>query len=57
MAALTEPLNEEFLAWGVRREDTALREAANRVIQRWKDNGTLSTVLKPWLPFVRDAQE
>ena len=48
--AIKKPLNVEFLAWGVRRDDEALLATANKILAGWKRDGTLNRVLKRWLP-------
>lgn len=50
--AINKPLNEEFLAWGVRRDDEALLATVNKILADWKRDGTLSRVLKRWLPYM-----
>ncbi len=50
--AVKEPLNEEFLAWGVRRDDEALLATVNKILADWKRDGTLNRVLKRWLPYM-----
>ncbi len=50
IAALWEPLTEEYLAWGVRKGDEKLLAEVNDIIKRWKQDGTLNEVLKKWLP-------
>lgn len=50
VAALWEPLTEEYLAWGVRKDDEKFLAEVNGVIKRWKQDGTLNEVLKKWLP-------
>jgi polar amino acid transport system substrate-binding protein len=45
-------LNEEELAWGVRRDDAALRDAVNGILANWKQNGTLDRVLLKWIPYL-----
>lgn len=50
MAALWEPLTEEHLAWGVRKDDQNLLMDVNAVLHQWKNNGTLHEILKKWLP-------
>ena len=50
IAALWEPLTEEYLAWGVRKEDGKFLMDVNSILGRWKQNGTLHEVLRKWLP-------
>ncbi len=47
---IQRPLNEEFLAWGVRRDDQAFTVTVNGILAEWKRDGTLDQVLKRWMP-------
>ncbi len=51
ITGLWRPLNTEQLAWGVRKEDTELRNQLNSVLAKWKKDGTLDAILDRWLPF------
>jgi ABC-type amino acid transport substrate-binding protein len=48
--ALWEPFNQENLAWGVRKGDDAFFEQVDRVVKKWKSDGTLDALLAKWLP-------
>ncbi len=48
--AVPEPLTQESLAWGVRKGNRALLEAANSALSQWKADGTLERLIKKWLP-------
>ncbi len=50
LTGLWEPLNEESLAWGVRKNDQQLLMNLNSILTKWKQNGTLERVLLRWLP-------
>jgi len=50
ISALWEPLTEESLAWGIRKEDGKFLMDVNSILKRWKQNGTLHEVLRHWLP-------
>jgi polar amino acid transport system substrate-binding protein len=50
IAGFWEPLTEEYLAWGVRKDDEKFILDVNTVLQQWKQNGTLNGVLQKWLP-------
>jgi polar amino acid transport system substrate-binding protein len=50
LTALWEPLNEEYLAWGVRRNDEKLLIQVNSILNKWKKDGTLNRILLKWLP-------
>lgn len=43
-------LTEENLAWGVRKDDSRLLEAANLFLETWKSNGKLKSTIKQWIP-------
>jgi polar amino acid transport system substrate-binding protein len=43
-------LTEENLAWGVRKDDSALLESANRFLETWKSSGKLRSTIKQWIP-------
>jgi polar amino acid transport system substrate-binding protein len=51
LAALLSLLDEEQLGWGMRRDDEALRAEVNRVLARWRTDGTRDRVLARWLPY------
>ena len=48
------PFNEEYLAWGVRRDDRDLLVQANSILNSWKKDGTLKEVISRWLPYWKD---
>ena len=48
--ALWEPLNQEALAWGIRKDDEALFTQVNGALRKWRGDGTLEAVLLKWLP-------
>ncbi len=50
LTAFNAPLNEENLAWGVRRDDPELLMQINSILGKWKNDGTLNRVLLRWLP-------
>lgn len=50
ITALWEPLTEEYIAWGVRRDNTELLAQVNSILRTWKEDGTLHNVLLKWLP-------
>lgn len=54
VAVRYEALNEEYLAWALRREDAALRAQVNDVLRLWQEDGTLTTVLQTWLPYLSE---
>lgn len=51
LAAVLTLLDEEQLAWGMRRDDEALRAAVNATLARWRADGTRDRILTRWLPY------
>lgn len=45
-------LTEEYLAWGVRRENVQLREDVNGFLDKIKEDGQLDTIIRQWIPLV-----
>lgn len=43
-------LTQEYLAWGVRKDDASLRDAADAFLDKARQNGTLQTTIHRWLP-------
>jgi len=50
LAGFWEPLDEEYLAWGVRKDDEAFLMQLNSILRKWKQDGTLDSILHRWLP-------
>lgn len=50
-------LNQEQLAWGLRRGDQALLESVNAILESWRQDGTVDEVLRYWLPYLDSLQE
>jgi len=46
-----EPLNEEHLAWAVRKDDQQFLVQVNKTLEGWKKDGTLKEVISRWLPY------
>jgi len=51
LAPIYSLLTEEYLAWGVRRDNTALQKAANAYIADLKNNGRLKSIVQRWMPM------
>jgi len=49
--ALWKLLEEDYLAWGLRRDDEELLRSVNGILTEWKKDGSLSSTLKRWLPY------
>ena len=43
--------SEEYLAWGLRKDDPDLETAVNAFIDQAKRNGTMQTTIKRWIPL------
>jgi len=43
-------LTEEYLAWGVRKDDPALRNAANGFLEKARASGALPATIRRWIP-------
>jgi ABC-type amino acid transport substrate-binding protein len=48
-----EPLTKEYLAWAVRKDDTALLARLDTVLSQWNTDGTLDSVLSKWIKIRR----
>jgi polar amino acid transport system substrate-binding protein len=46
--------SEEYLAWAVRRNDQALEQTVNDILQEWKKDGTLRRLVQRWLPTLTE---
>ena len=46
-------LTEEYLAWGIRRQDAAIMSAANRILDTIKKDGRLMQMVKRWIPLAK----
>lgn len=44
-------LTEEYLAWGIRKNDIELLNSANRFINTYKREGKLNSIIRRWIPF------
>ena len=52
LAGFWKALAEEPLAWGVRRGDQEMLTSVNRILEKWKSDGTVDEVLTRWLPYL-----
>jgi len=50
LAVVPPPMTEEYLAWGLRKDDSELLQTVNENLKRWKQDGTYQRILKRWLP-------
>jgi polar amino acid transport system substrate-binding protein len=53
LALVPTLLTEEFLAWGMRKNDAELLESANRFLETIKKDGRLKTMVDRWVPFTK----
>ncbi|MFH1478831.1 MAG: transporter substrate-binding domain-containing protein [Candidatus Omnitrophota bacterium] len=44
--------DEEYLGWGVRKEDKELLESINNILRSWKESKRLDARIKFWVPYV-----
>ena len=44
-------LTEEYLAWGIRKNDVELLESANTFIKTLRNDGRLNSIVNRWIPF------
>jgi len=56
LTSLWEPLNEEYVAWGVRIDDEPFLMLVNSILSDWKEDGTVNRVLKRWLPYLEGSK-
>lgn len=49
-------LTDEYLAWGVRKNDDALLQSANDFLDEIKGNGKLKDILSRWIPNISDLK-
>ena len=50
LMGLYRPLTNEYLAWAVRKQNTALATALNGALDILKQNGTLNLIMGRWIP-------
>jgi polar amino acid transport system substrate-binding protein len=55
LAPVTIPMTREQIAWGVRKDDAALRESANAYLAAIKEDGRLKDMLIRWIPFFKNV--
>lgn len=52
LAVVRGPLQQETLAWAVRPGDAALLEQVNAALVRWREDGTLISAIRRWVPHI-----
>lgn len=55
LAPVTIPMTREHIAWGVRKNDTALLQTANSYLAEIKQDGRLKKMLIRWIPFFKNV--
>ena len=53
LTALFTPLTREYLAWGIRKDNVELLDSANNFLRSFNEAGTLSQVIKFWVPLAK----
>ncbi|WOO41561.1 transporter substrate-binding domain-containing protein [Rubellicoccus peritrichatus] len=53
LAPLVVPLSEEFLAWGIRKDDSQLLAQANAFLEEYRESGELQKIIKKWMPYAK----
>ena len=53
LAPVDAMLTQEYLGWGMRKEDTALIRTANQYLQQLLDDNRLYPLVKRWIPLAR----
>ena len=53
LTALFTLLKEEYLAWGVRKDNKELLEKANTFLRKANSDGRLQKMIKYWIPFAQ----
>jgi len=43
---------EEYIAWGIRKEDSKLQSQANALLQKLKDQNELPRMIRTWIPYM-----
>ena len=57
LVALWGPHMEQSYAWGVKRGNEALLDRVNKVLAKWKQDGTETRILLKWLPYLQLSEE
>jgi len=53
LIAVPYTLSEEYLAWGVRKSDSALLESVNATLEKMQQSGRAAQILKRWVPNLK----
>jgi polar amino acid transport system substrate-binding protein len=52
-----KPFTIEFLAWGLAKENDALRAQVNDALKGWRENGSLDEAIERWMPPLQWPQK
>jgi len=55
--SLWMPQTEQSYAWGMERGNLALLDRVNKILNKWKQDGTQNRVLLKWLPYLQLTEE
>jgi ABC-type amino acid transport substrate-binding protein len=50
LVEINYPLSQEYLAWAFRKDNDALRNAANQALEDWHSSGELERITEKWVP-------
>ena len=53
LTAVFTLFTEEYLAWGIRKDNQALLESANTFLRTANSDGRLQQMIKYWIPFAK----
>jgi ABC-type amino acid transport substrate-binding protein len=53
VAYLREPLSEENLGWGIRPDDPEFLTRVNKILTKWKADGTADRIINRWIPYLK----
>ncbi len=53
LAPVLIPMTKEYLAWGVRKDDTELLNSTNQYLDSLKHEGTLLKTIQHWVPYYK----
>jgi ABC-type amino acid transport substrate-binding protein len=56
IAYLPEPLSADDLAWGIRPDDTEFLTRINKILAKWKADGTVDRTLNRWMPYLKNMR-
>ena len=57
MRGLYRPLTKEYLAWAVPKDNPELLAQLNKVIDKWKTDGTIDDVIDDWITVKKTSIE